>query len=334
MNPGIYHDLPWEEYHAIRLPSPSTFKHGRRSMKRLKRAIDGELDPKPETVKIGTGVHCSLFGETERLAIMPRYELDPRNKLLTYKNPPAKMRKQNDELSKLGERWVALCKEHGLPDDHLEPILIAENDPESPKATKFYKDARKRFEAENVNKAILTADDWETVSRIRGELVRNDVVLELLNRSQTEVSIIADIPDIDGKPIRTKTRLDLLDVPGMAVSELKTMEDIAPSALYRKCKTMGYFFQFAWHVLALRYVPGGFEVQEYNLIAAENTGDFDTGAIEIPRAVTDQHEESVRRVLRDYRHAKRDNFWGGLYPSKAQLTVPNWDMTEEVEFEG
>ena len=71
--------------------NPSTLKHGLRSMKRLKRAMDGEVKPSSKTVAVGNAVHCFLAGEfEERNAVMPAFELDPENVTATGKKSTSK----------------------------------------------------------------------------------------------------------------------------------------------------------------------------------------------------------------------------------------------------
>lgn len=72
---GIFYDVSWADYLSMPEMNPSTLKHGMKSMLRLKRAIDGEVNPDPKTVAVGNAVHCLLSGEfEERYAVMPAFE--------------------------------------------------------------------------------------------------------------------------------------------------------------------------------------------------------------------------------------------------------------------
>ena len=89
--PGIYFDISWEQYCRCSYMSPSLLKHGQRSMKRLRRAIDGECKPSAKTTAVGNAVHCMLAGEFEdRNAVMPAFELDAENQTATGKKSTAK----------------------------------------------------------------------------------------------------------------------------------------------------------------------------------------------------------------------------------------------------
>lgn len=103
MNPGIYHGMAWDDYRAINLPSPSLQKHGLRSMKRLKRAIDGECQPSSKTVAVGQCVHCIVAGEMDRVAIMPAFEKDEGNVTATGKQSNSKATTYYKEAS---QKWL------------------------------------------------------------------------------------------------------------------------------------------------------------------------------------------------------------------------------------
>lgn len=79
LEPGIYTGIEWADYLKIPYMSPSTLKHGLRSMRRLKRAIDGEITVDRATTAVGQMVHCMVAGEMDRIAIMPAYDLDAAN---------------------------------------------------------------------------------------------------------------------------------------------------------------------------------------------------------------------------------------------------------------
>lgn len=88
--PGIYYDIPWDQYKSCPYPSPSLLKHGLRSMKRLQRARNGELQPSAKTTAVGQALHCMVSDETERLAIMPAFEQDEANVTATGKRSTTK----------------------------------------------------------------------------------------------------------------------------------------------------------------------------------------------------------------------------------------------------
>lgn len=102
---GTLQKRSWAEYCAIKRMNPSTLKHGRRSMLRLKRAIDGECQPKPENVIVGNAAHCMIAGEYEdRYQVMPPFEFDQENVTTTGKPSNAKTTNYYKEAA---EQWRA-----------------------------------------------------------------------------------------------------------------------------------------------------------------------------------------------------------------------------------
>ena len=119
--PGIYPNVTWEKYKSIPYPSQSMLKHGLRSMKRMKRAMNGELGLSRETVAIGQAVHCMVAGEVDRLAVMPKFELMPENVTATgkpskqktttfYKESKAVWEKENQDKDIIKDREMETAR--------------------------------------------------------------------------------------------------------------------------------------------------------------------------------------------------------------------------------
>lgn len=289
MKPGIYENLSWDAYREIKLPSPSLLKHGLRSMKRLKRAKDGELKgPSSKTVAVGQCVHCLVAGEMDRVAVMPAFELDEANVTATGKQSNSK-------------------------------------------ATSYVKEASAKWIEENAGKQILSDVQFNTARKAYKELRKNRKAVELIDNSKLEVVVVAEI---DG--VKTMTRMDGLWLDKCRAWDLKTCPDVEPQAFYYQARRLGYFFQFAFHRLALRSL--GYELQSYEIIAQEVSDDYDNGVIDVPFALLDVWEDKVKNVLSQYKIAERMGKWDGIYPAGiGAMPVPNWDMSSDediVQFEG
>lgn len=288
MNPGIYANIDWDEYRALPYPSPSTLKKGLRSMRHLKRALDGEIPPpSPDAVAVGQAVHCIIAGEEDRLAVMPDWHLDPLNVTGTGK-------------------------------------------PSESKSTKFYKESKEAWLVENGQRSILSEVQLATAKKIVRLLRENQAANQLFESSKHELTVIADI---DG--VRCKTRIDGADPSSLRVWDIKTTGDIEPRALYRQSKKMGYFFQFAFHLMACAAAgKNRFVIDRYDIIAAEVGGDYDCGVVEVPMQLLDDWTAKVKRVLREYKQAKESGVWPGLYDGEGVLEVPDYDMAVNGVFEG
>lgn len=335
LQPGIYYDMPWEEYVSIPYPSPSLLKHGLRSPLRLKRAMDGECKPSEKTVAVGQTVHCMVSDEFEkRIAVMPSFETDPENLTKgTEKKPPKTMHKKDGSLSVAGEKWQELCRKHNLPITHDGPIFDNREHTTS-KNTEYYETKVAEFTEANQGKTIINDVQMNVALKCYKQIRRNKAATELFQKSTMEVCVIAEI---DG--LMTKTRMDGIIPIEHRGWDLKTMPDIEPRTLYRHARSMGYFFQFAFHSLALENAGNqAFSLQHYDIIAAEVQDDFDVGVVEINNNswdLIDQWREKVLRTIDMYKHGLAQNHWPGLYPLDTDvISIPEWDMAATATFEG
>jgi len=329
--PGIYRNLPWAKYREIDLPSQSQLKAGLRSMKRLKRTLDGHCSPSPRTTATGAAVHAIIGGEfDQRIAVLPAFENDPRNVTKgTTKEPPAKMTKADGSLTALGERWQKFCVEQGMPEDYMGTFVVGQKQTNSTSTT-FYRESKAAFEEANKHRDIITADELKDAQRTVSEIEACEPAAALLGLAEHEVTVIGEI---EGQ--LCKTRIDLLIADRYWAGEIKTTNDVHPRAFYRTCKRLGYFFQFAFHNLLLASAgDDAVQLLEYDVIAAETQDDFDCGVINIlPWSLIDDWGERVKRVVRDYRDAKASRHWPGLYGGPEPLEIPEYDMNDMVVFE-
>ena len=346
MKLGIYPNMPWNEYRELPYPSPSVLKHALRgssnslSMKRLKRALEGECEPDPKNTIVGNIVHAIIGGEfDERIAVMPSFELDDEN--LTsgtaiIRERPKTMFKKDGSYTVVGNRWNGLLKVYNLPEDHNEPIEIGRSNRKktTSKGTDYYQKKKEEFEKANADKEIATKDELSTAQKTVKAIRYNLEATEFIKSAAREVSVIGEI-----EGVVCKTRIDLLDFrvgEGLRAGDIKTTNDIEPDAFYRTCKRLKYFFQFAMHELLLANCgEDSVQIQDYDVIAAETQDDFDVGVINIlPLHILDSWEDKVRSVVESYRLANVSGNWPGLYPTSSPIRVPNWDMEVEEVFEG
>lgn len=339
---GIHYDIPWSEYRALPFPSPSTLKHGMHSMKRLKRALDRDpsMQPSKKTTAVGNCVHALVADEfDDRYTVMPRYELDEDNVTLKTKSPPKVMRKNNGDLSANGLKWVELCKQHGHPEDYTGEIVVERKKPDAghEKMTGYYRGKKAEFEreAEESGKEVMLGDDVEEANRMLEEMRRNREFVEFVKKSKREVTLIADIHGM-----KVKTRLDLHWRDGREVLDIKTLPDATNTdetpCVHRKCKSLGYYFSFAFHRECLRSL--GEDIDRYWILAAEVAGDRDNGMLEVPTAILDKYAGKVSRVIGDMRGCQLEDSWPGMFAGgPSQVVVPNWDMMDdqdELDFAG
>ena len=79
--PGVYHNIPFEDYLQIPALNASTAVYGLKSPKHLKGALDGVFQLESREVEIGKIVHALVEGQDllGQLVTIPDYKKDPEN---------------------------------------------------------------------------------------------------------------------------------------------------------------------------------------------------------------------------------------------------------------
>lgn len=322
--PGIYPDISWEQYQQIPYVSPSKLKHGLKSMKRLKRVLDGnaeDLEPSEKTTAVGRAVHAMVAGQYQELcAEMPAYQTHAENVATAKKRPSKIYRVHSNTPTVAGQKWLDELAVRGLPADHAGDIMEQSDS----KSTSYYQDSAKQFREDHAGKTVLTEIEAATAKKVMRHINGHADAKEAISGSQHEVTIIAQI---EGIPC--KTRMDGLKPAEAAGWDLKIdSQSVDGSAFYRKAKRMGYLFQFGFHLEILRECPDGFELQKYDCIAAEDFGDYDVACYGIlPNGdLLDNWGQRVRQLLADLKQAQGQDYWPGVAPHAIPLPVPSYDM--------
>ncbi len=291
---GIHVGMPWEEYRAIDLPNQSMLKNGCRSMLRLKRYMDGEIQLKPETVTVGNAVHCMVAGELgDRYAEVPDFENDDEN----------------------------LTKGRKTKAGYVDRKKTAS------KSTEYYKSKVAEWESELGSREKINGVQLATARKCYLQIKQNRQAAELIGRSQLEVVVIGEI-----EGIRCKARVDGFDRDSLTWWDLKTTSDIEMKAFYRQFKNLRYGFQIAFHDLLFQ--SAGLQMQQFKFIAAEVQGDYDVGVLDVPNGVWERDHDLVSKVVDHYRICKASGRWPGMYPNGDILDVPNWDMSNDEQLVG
>ena len=154
--PGVYHNVPFDEYCNWVWMSHSTLKWGLVSMEHLRAAVDGLL-PIPDTnaMRIGRLLHAGVLEPLTMLqdyVVMPRYELDSENK------------------TKQGK-------------------------PTESKATSYYKERVAEFEEVNASKQIVLKSEYETIAGVAAKIASDERCQSYLTNGVAEVSFVWDDPE-------------------------------------------------------------------------------------------------------------------------------------------
>jgi hypothetical protein len=111
IEPGIYFDVPFEEYLAWPLINNTLLTHAVRSMAHLRVAEQSPLDQPTDSMRLGSLIHSGVL-EPDSLIVMPRFEDEIRRKDgREYANPKAtseyKQRVADFESANVGKRIVS-----------------------------------------------------------------------------------------------------------------------------------------------------------------------------------------------------------------------------------
>lgn len=287
----------FEQYREIKRMNASTFVHGLRSMRALKRAIDnGGVDEITVAMGTGIGTHVLMLEPSkfeEQYAVMPQFELDANN----LRKPKNKSETEEDRRT-------------------------------DSKATDYYKARVREFQMLNMGKTIVTREQYDTMLYAIESFHAHHTAPTFLHRASFEVSLLGEICGIE-----FKGRLDIVGDGYFA--DLKTCADIRPHQFGRSAANLSYDFKLAIYRELFRQNFHG--TPDVVILAQQIGGDFDTCVIEVDQIVLDNAWSEVEEVARKYKRALRENVWPGVDEGKPSipLVVPNWKMRdEEINFEG
>jgi len=181
-------NIEWNNYTQVKRMNPSTLVAGRKSMKRLKRAIEGGFPEETNAMRLGSGIHALLLEPEEfeeRFCVIASFNLDPEN---------LRAAKRKDE-----------------------PIIDRMTDS---KATTYYKAKVADFKAANGNKCFIDRMQYDTALTCIEALHTRGHFIDLVSRSNKEVTVYGEIEGVE-----CKGRMDLLATD--VIADLKTTHDVS-----------------------------------------------------------------------------------------------------------
>lgn len=138
--------VPFEDYKSIKKMNASTLVHGLKSMRRLKRYLDGEQTSESDAMRLGTAIHCAVL-EPEKFAlqyaVMPNFSQDEEN------------------VTDKGQRSYSA-------------------------ATKYVKQCQEEWRCRNGDKTELDAWEYATCNRVFESIRECPHIVDMLNRSDKE----------------------------------------------------------------------------------------------------------------------------------------------------
>lgn len=197
----ITKNMPWADYCGLRLMNGSTLVSGCKSMRRLKRAIDGGYPEETNAMRKGTGLHTLTLEPEQfedRFCVMPDFHLDSANMT------KAKNKSQSDE------------------DRRTESKL-----------TNYYKDRVREFGQANPGKSFLSRTDYDSILYAIEAMRSRPAICRLLDGASCEVTMTGFIAGVE-----FKGRLDVLRQ--RVIADIKSTTDVSPRSFGRVFANLHY----------------------------------------------------------------------------------------------
>lgn len=205
----------------------------------------------------------------------------------------------------------------------LEPDLVASTMIESPlfdRRTKVGKAEWEAFSAEHQGKIILSAEDYDSVIKIRDAVHRHPVAAGLLRGGRAEQSFYAIEPET-GELIKCRT--DYMHDSGAMIVDVKSTEDASPVEFGKSSANYRYTVQPAWYHRVLDAAFGE-HPQDWVFLAVEKKPPH---AIGIYFVEPDQLERAHIAAQRDFEKivaCKRAGSWPDYGVEPRPLLLPGW----------
>lgn len=182
--------------------------------------------------------------------------------------------------------------------------------------TKAYQEARAAFDVANAGKTIITADDAETIEKIRLEMLFHPIAPQILGGwGESEVAIKGELI-VDGRPVTVKARLDRYGAAGL--TDFKTTASIADATGKDRFRyavyDYKYLLQTGFYHLILTDVCGAPFVPVY-LLAAERNAPHRAAVYAATRQVVEDARTVAKQWVRDYLEARETNYYPSPFDS-------------------
>jgi len=222
-----------------------------------------------------------------------------------------------------------------VPDFHLDPENTSGTGknikPSESKATKYVKQKVAEFATANAGKKFLSGAQYQSALNAIKAIHERPHLKAMIDRCQKEITLRGEIL---GLPM--KGRVDLLDIQGGEIIDLKTTADCEAYAFGRTFANLNIAFKMAiYRELAQQQYKRTFQC---SIIAQETMGDFDNTYYPIPDIALDNALKQVKEVIHQYQGCLESNVWPGVDGGAlmSNLVIPNWAMRDDdgLDFSG
>lgn len=283
--PGVYSDVPMDEYHQWDAASNSQLSRLMKSPAHLKAYREDEFE-ETKAMRLGRMIHMAVL-EPEQFA--ENYIVLGDCEAKTNSGKPCSY------SASVAREDGQYCGTHD-PLDGEEP---ADDAPEAVKESEF----------ETALEIAKSVDERQAASSM------------LEGSGDIELTVVWDDPETG---VRCKARYDRYspDVPGGAIVDLKTARDAEPDQFRKQIFDHGYHRQAAMYLRGASALD--YSIDNFVIIAAEKSSPYAVATYRLSDVVTDDVDDQLSQLLNLYQTCKENDLWPG-YPDKVQdITIPSW----------
>jgi hypothetical protein len=213
----------------------------------------------------------------------------------------------------------------------LEPALFDAEWAVAPKIDKRFTEGKKKwakFEAENSDKNIITANEYAQCISMQRSALSNPLVAELVGEAgYTELSFVWIDEETD---VLCKGRIDRFGrlMGHSVIADLKTTENASMNAWEREVVKYQYHAQSAFYMDGLDAASPSI-VRRFIWIALEKKPPYAVALYEPDAATLDKGRRMYRNYLRQWVTCTTSGMWPGYVSSIQPLLLPDWALRHQ-----
>jgi len=180
----------------------------------------------------------------------------------------------------------------------------------------------KAFEAENIGKVILTAQEWIKVQGMAKAIAKHKEfpLWKALQSARREFSIFWTDEETG---ITCRVRLDALCAP-FANFDLKTTTDARPEKFIRQAADLDYDLQAAMYSHATQLYTG--EILPFNFVAVEENNPHGIWIMTAGQSMIENGWKKFRRALATYKRCTDSGEWPGYTNAISTIELPKYAL--------
>lgn len=276
--------ITFHEYRLWPEPNASTFKHALKSWRQFDYVKTRGYTPKTDT-RVGTALHS----------------------LAEYL-----------PVDKFEAMFVT------MPDFKKSPDNTTTTGRSSTSRTSWVVEQENAFIAENGGAEVMSLADAKRCKRMIHAIQRNELAMELITNSVTEVSLREQLFGVD-----CKGRLDGVNFDAGTFWDLKSTRNVSPRAFGTIAANLHYLFSMAFYWLLLQQY--GTEADSVQFIAVQDAvplgdGSFNEAAdcvvYDIPLIALENEFPEIERLFGEYKTCLANDVWPGI--PNGPLHIPNF----------